>query len=264
MAKITATIQIPSSSTGKSEAVVIIKAAPQVGQKHGETVCCAVIDLYGNWLRLYPVAFRSLEVAQKFKRWDRIKFSWRMPRDDSRIESRRVNHQSLQIVGQIRKSERQKFLAPLIKTSLQKERDAGRSLALLKAEILEFIWEKKTASELSLERKKFREAISQADMFHTKPLLQYKPAPYRFKYRYETEDGFREGTCQDWEIEATFFNWRKQMSETDALQRMTDMFGTDYPAKGMLLAMGTHSLHPETWLINGIIRLDHIEQPSLF
>lgn len=254
----------PLPSTGKSEAIVIIKAAPQVGQKHGETVCCAAIDLYGNWLRLYPVAFRSLEVAKKFKRWDRIKFTWRRPRDDSRIESRRVDHQSLRIVGQLRKSERQKFLAPLITTSLHKERAAGRSLALLKAEIQEFFWEKKEASELALEKKKFREALSQADMFHTRPLLPYEPAPYRFKYRYETTDGLREGTCQDWETEVTFFNWRKHMSETDVLKRMARTFGIDYPAKGMLLAMGTHSLHPDTWLINGVIRLDHIEQPSLF
>jgi hypothetical protein len=31
----------------------------------------------------------------------------------------------------------------------------------------------------------------------------------------------------------------------------------------MLLAMGTHSLYPDTWLINGVIRLDEIGQLSL-
>jgi hypothetical protein len=46
-------------TSGSAEAVVIVKAAPQVGRRHGETVCCAGIDVYGNWLRLYPVSFRT-------------------------------------------------------------------------------------------------------------------------------------------------------------------------------------------------------------
>ena len=82
-------------------------------------------------------------------------------------------------------------------------------------------------------------------------MIPYKPCPYRFKYRYRTDDGVREGTCQDWEIEATFFKWAKR-------------YGEEYPTKGMLLAMGTHSLHPNTWLINGVVRLDDIQQLSLF
>jgi hypothetical protein len=31
----------------------------------------------------------------------------------------------------------------------------------------------------------------------------------------------------------------------------------------MLLAMGTHPQYPDTWLINGVIRLDAIEQLTL-
>jgi hypothetical protein len=45
---------------------------------------------------------------------------------------------------------------------------------------------------------------------------------------------------------------------------MQIVFGEEYPAKGMLLAMGTHSQYPDTWLINGVIRLDDVKQLSLF
>jgi hypothetical protein len=38
----------------------------------------------------------------------------------------------------------------------------------------------------------------------------------------------------------------------------------EYPANGMLLAMGTHSLHQDTWLINGVVRQDDISQGTLF
>ena len=72
---------IGNSRSGETEAIVIIKAAPQAGQRHGETVCCAGIDLRGNWLRLYPVSFRTLDEGQKFGRWERIRFKWKLPRN---------------------------------------------------------------------------------------------------------------------------------------------------------------------------------------
>ena len=44
---------------------------------------------------------------------------------------------------------------------------------------------------------------------------------------------------------------------------MQRVFGEEYPKKGMVLAMGTHSLYPDVWLINGIVRLDEVTQMSL-
>lgn len=254
---------VPTRS-GETDAIVIIKAAPQVGQKHGETICCAGIDLQGNWLRLYPISFRTLDEAQKFGRWDRIQFRWRLPKDDPRVESRRVDQDTLHIVGQMKKSERGRFLASSLVTSLDKEREAGRSLALLKAKILEFKVDKKDDADLESDAQKFEALRAQPDLFNTKPIIPYEPCPYRFKYRYQTDDGVREGTCQDWEIEATFFKWAKLNGEKRALADVRRVFGEEYPSKGMLLAMGTHSLYPNTWLINGVVRQDEIQQLSLF
>jgi len=252
-----------SPKSGETEAIVIVKAAPQLGQKHGETVCCAGIDLQGNWLRLYPVAFRTLDEGQKFGRWDRIRFRWRLPNDDPRPESRRVDQASICIVGELRRSERERFLAARIVTGLKRERDAERSLALLKARIIRFSHEQKTDEELAQERTRFADLHAQSDLFNTKPLIPYLPCPFRFQYRYEIDDGVRNGTCQDWEIEATFYKWRRAYGEQRALAEMQRVFGEEYPAKGMLMAMGTHSLYPDTWLINGIIRLDEVEQLAL-
>ena len=62
-------------TSGSTEAIVMVKAAPQVGRRHGDNGLLRGIDLYGNWLRLYPVSFRTLEQSKKFARWDRIKFN---------------------------------------------------------------------------------------------------------------------------------------------------------------------------------------------
>jgi hypothetical protein len=191
------------------------------------------------------------------------RFRWRTPTDDSRRESRRIDQDTLAIIGELKPSERERFLASLIVTSLDKERREGRSLALLRAEITGFQVERKLDDEIASQKAKFDALHSQPDLFNTKPLIPYSPAPYKFKYGYRTEDGSRQGTCQDWEIEATFFKWSKDYGESKALEFMQTRFGEEYPRKGMLLAMGTHSQYPDTWLINGIIRLDQVQQFSL-
>jgi len=255
-------MQQTQPTSGSCDAVVIIKAAPHVGERHGETVCCAAIDLYGNWLRLYPISFRSLEKGQKFSRWDRIRFKWRKPSDDRRLESRRVEQQSIEIVGSLKQADRSKFLANSIVTSLERERTEGRSLALLMPKVKRFWFNRKANEDLEVELQQFATARAQADLF-VESILPYKPCPYKFRYQYETDDGERKGTCQDWEIEATFYKWAKLYGEEDALKRVSAVFGEEMPKKGVLFAMGTHSRWPDKWLINGIIRLDDIEQKSL-
>ena len=256
-------LSLENTRSGEAEAVVIIKAAPQVSERHGETVCCAGIDLHGGWLRLYPVSFRLLEDGQKFGRWDRIRFRWRRPKDDPRIESRRVDQDTIEIIGELKQSERERFLARSIVTSLESERAAGRSLALLKAEILDFKVENKPKERIAKEKERLQSLLAQSDLFNTKSVIPLNPCPYQFKYRYETDDGQREGTCQDWEIEATYFHWSRRYGDEQAITRMRKVFGEEHPIKGMLLAMGTHSQYPNTWLINGVIRLDEVKQLSL-
>lgn len=226
-------------------------------------MCCAGIDLYGRWLRLYPVSFRFLDAHQKFGRWDRVRFKWRRPKDDPRPESYRVDQQSIELIGELKPTERTRFLANSIVTSLARERQSGRSLALLKPEIIEFLVEKKSQEDLEQEARRFEALRAQPDFF-SKKVTPYRPCPYRYKYRYRTDDGERLGTCQDWELEATFFHWSQRYGEAKALTDMQRVFGEEYPKKGMLLAMGTHSLYPDVWLINGVIRLNEIQQPSLF
>jgi hypothetical protein len=135
-------------------------------------------------------------------------------------------------------------------------------LVLLDCEILEFFYQPKSADEIARERAKFSGAVAQQDFF-ARPIRPYAPAEYSFKYRYRSEDGIRTGTCQDWEMDTTYFNWRRRYSETDALAQMHRIFGIEYPKKGMALAMGTHSQYPDTWLINGVIRINRTPQLSL-
>jgi len=254
----------PSSlEFNEKEVVVIVKAAPRVGDKHGETVCCAGIDRQQKWVRLFPVSFRMLDAPQQFGRWDLVKFRSRKPKDDNRVESVRVEQNTLEIIGNLKKPERGRFLAGSIVSSLEKERSKDRSLALLKVEVQDFLIERKQQDKIEMERAQFKKLREQGDMFQ-KSVIPYKPCPFVFKYKYTCEDGHREGSCQDWEIEATFFRWANMYGEKEALIHMKERFGTEYPQQGMLLAMGTHSRFPDRWLINGVVRLDEVRQGELF
>lgn len=253
-----------TDKAGETEAIVLIKAAPVIGIKHGETVCCAGVDLYGNWLRMYPVSFRVLDDGKKFKRWDRVKFKWRRPTEDQRIESRHVDSQSLEIVGKMPSRERAPFLDKLIVTSLNEQREKDLSLALLKPDIHSFVIEEKPQGKLEAEQARIDQFHKQEDMFIPRPAVPQRACPYSFKYLYTTADGDREGTCQDWETEATFFNWRRRYGEHDALKRMRQQFGEVLPGRGLYFAMGTHSRWPDTWLVNGLIQIGQTPQASLF
>lgn len=248
------------------EAFILVKAAPRRSDTFGETVCCAGLDRQGHWIRLYPVSFRHLEDAQRFGRWDHIRYRWSKPKasKDSRTESRRVDPNSIEIVGRLRQSDRNPLVSRCAVTSLDRELEAGRSLALLKAEILDF-WYVRRSDEEVVEREKVLNRLkAQQDLFMPKALLPVRICPFEFKYRYRDDDGVHEGTCQDWETEQTFFARRQdQGSEAAALDWMLKTFGQDYPSKGMALAMGTHRYRLTQWLINGVIRLDDDPQFSL-
>lgn len=241
--------------------VILVKAAPRVGETHGELVCCAGIDDQGNWIRLYPVAFRSLAPEQRFRRWDIVQYKWSLPKGDSRTESRRVSHGTLEIVGHIRRrEERQRLIASAVVTGLSVEEKAGKSLALLRPREARFHWEKKSQADFDEEKAKFEEWHKQETQglfgMLDKSLVPYEPADYSFKYSYTTDDGRRTGTCQDWEVEAAYLKWKREYGEAKALEFMQSRFGEEYVESGFVLAMGTHKAYGN-WLINGVIKLDH-------
>lgn len=246
------------------DVVVLIKAAPQVSKRHGETVCCAGITPYGEWRRLYPVSFRHLPEDRKFRRWDRLNYRWEYPKDDKRKESRRIDAESLTISGKLKREDHWAFLEKAIVDSTTKEAEKNHSLALLAVEVEEFFYEKLSEEKYTEKSQKFESLNRLGDLFGGETIANYRPCPYEFKYKYRCGDGLRTGTCQDWEIEATYHRFSREYGEKNALNMMAERFGDTYPKEGMVLAMGTHSRFPDVWLINGVIKLKPHAQQNLF
>lgn len=245
------------------KAAVIIKAAPDIGQKHGETVCVAGLDYDGFWHRLYPVPFRDLKPEQRFSRWDVIEFRWRSAPDDKRAESKRIDPQSIVKVGKVPMSERHGFARRAIVDSLDEQLKQNKSFALIRPENPKFSVVPYKKEELERERAQREEIHRQTDMF-SDPSISKEPPPYRFKYKFEFDGKSRNYNCIDWETEATFFKWKESLGEERAIKDMEAKFGDEWPKKGMVFAMGTHrNPNWENWLLSGILRVDQEDQLSL-
>src|ERR1700693_3782393 len=103
-----------SATQQNSRAVVLVKALPQPSKTYGETVCCAGVTADGQWKRLFPVRFRHLKGDSSFSRWDWIKFSYRDPTSDKRVESCHVFEDRIVVDGKLPLAERTRLLTPLI------------------------------------------------------------------------------------------------------------------------------------------------------
>ncbi|MDS4011715.1 MAG: hypothetical protein RKK15_09970 [Defluviicoccus sp.] len=245
----------------RERVLVLVKALPHAGERHGETVCCAGVTESGEWRRQFPIHFRTLE--QKFRRWQWIDYEWLKPKDDHRPESRRVQEHTIVGRSEMPERERAGFLAPLILPSTEAAAAKGQTLALIRPRNVRFGYKKKKPQEIATERQAYASAARQGSFF-VKTLTALEPCPYEFRFEYESEDGKpHSNVCDDWETGAMFYKFRERYGEAQALRLMDRTFNHDYPTKGMALALGTHSRYPGTWLLVGVIRLDMISQMTL-
>jgi len=249
------------SVTPKSSRVVIlVKAMPNPSKKHGETVCCAGVTAEGKWKRLCPIRFRQLQ-DDKFRRWDWVRFEYRTPSGDTRIESCHVWEDRLSVEGQLPRKERVSVLDPLVLPSTEEAARRGMSLTLIRPANPEFRYRRKSASDLDEEREGYRFAARQMSMLDEE-LDVLEPIPYEFEFAYEDEAGKHKMQCGDWETSAAFWNISRDYGEKGALDHLLTTYNEDYRSKGMVFAMGTLRKRPKQWILLGVIRLDESQQAS--
>jgi len=257
-------ITTPSPKRGHERVLILVKALPHVGQRHGETVCCAGVTIDGEWRRQYPVHFRRLK--HQFKRWQWIEYDWIAPGlDDRRRESRRVQEDTIQVGDLMPPKARASFLEPILTSSTAEAAALGMSLTLIRPTSIRFHWKAKTQEQIAEERRAFEDAARQKSFLDPDAdLMALNPCPYAFHFDWTDAVGkTHKATCDDWETAATFYRRQQAMSTRDALESMEKTFGEEYPRKGLAFAMGTHSRRPEQWLLVGVLRIDQTTQLTL-
>lgn len=248
--------------------MILAKAFPLPGALHGETVCCAGVTREGEWRRQYPVPFRRLK--DSFERWQWIEYKYKLPdpSKDKRPESRRVQEDTIIPKGKIKKNERARFLEKIIVPSTRCASELGLSLALVRPHNVKIKIQEKEKTELEEETERYRNVGRQRSFFDDndgRELRAIKPCPYKFIFSWTDQEGkSHRNVSEDWEIPATFHNLSPTYGVEATLEKIRFTYEEEYPQKGFVFAMGTHSSYPDTWLLIGIIRLDETEQSSLF
>lgn len=180
--------------------LIVTKTYPSISQKYRETVCTAGVllddlDRPLGWVRLYPIPYRLLENDRKFKRWSIIQASIERNTKDSRLESYRIDIDSIVVEREVDTSDSWRYRKELIlRPSLQFPsteaiKSQGRSLGLIKPLEITKCYYELDAEDWTPAQKR---VLNQESLFE-KP-LDLEKIPYRFGYEFIDADHKKHST----------------------------------------------------------------------
>lgn len=192
---------MPASETPQIERakiLITVKTYPQASTKYEETVCTAGLRDGRNWIRIYPVPFRSLETKYKFKKYQWIEADITRDLRDPRPESYKLAGEikTLNVLDTKHEwEERKNFVLSKIYYNIDtliyeaRNKSCATSLATFKPKkIVDF--------KIKYQRPKRQPGKKEQ---HLQCKIEY--VPYNFYYTLIDESG-RRSTMQirDWEI----------------------------------------------------------------
>jgi hypothetical protein len=247
--------------------LVLVKTYPTPSTKYGETVCCAGLDARtGQWVRIYPVNFRSLVEYKRFAKWQFIEAQWGPPHDDSRPESVRIHQETIApgpfLPAGPRWSVRRQWLDPIVQPSIEALWDSHRlhktSLGVIKPAVIEkFIirsaegWDAESKQELS------QLSLSWMDSAAPRGDLEIIPYDFLYRFRCHGEDcRGHEMEVFDWEIAEAYRSWRSKYGQTGWRPAMEKKFFEELPSRDLHFVLGTHHRW-RSWMIVGLLYPPH-------
>lgn len=265
--------------------LITVKTYPTMSAKYDELVCTAGIDEHGDWFRIYPMPFRSLDYERQYKKYAWLELSLERNRNDPRPESYRPTNLGAARIKEEMVSDRgawitrRKFVLKHVYYNLEslileaKKKSIQTSLATFKPKrILDFVaepvdreWDPKKVTEIEERRK-------QLSLFEDEnPLRVVRKLPYKFSYRFEDDTG-REAKLmiEDWETGQLFWNCLARTgSEASACDDVRRKYFDDFArTKDLYLFLGTtkafHWKSPNPFIIVGTFHPAYQVQSELF
>jgi hypothetical protein len=272
----------------RAKVLVIVKAYPNPSKTYEETVCTAGLLNGEKWVRIYPVPFRFLEDSRKFPKfgWIELDLERRIEKD-FRPESHRPLRgiqEAIKVIDSIPADaggwrERRRFLLQNVYSSMSEliasaYANPPISIGMLRPkEILEVVVEPDdrewpTESPDNLGPGLFKEEEGGA----ARGRLPVKKIPFRFAYRFVTEDGKeRNLMIEDWEIGALYWNCLQDAAgdERLAAEKVRQKCWWMAKERDLYLILGTtfkwHAQHaPNPFVIIGLFYPPRLDQHWLF
>jgi hypothetical protein len=248
----------------------LVKAYPNLSRRYGEVSCVAGIDMENQtgspWIRAYPIPFRSLDRDDQFAKYQPIRVNASTPRGDLRPESRRVDIESIETVGERIDTEhgwekRRPYVEPLIDGSMcdlmKAEARDRTSLGIIRPRKVTGL--KIEPVEPRPEKGKDAEAWAAQGQLGETPERQLErqaleQIPYRFKYHYTCHDeacGGHRQSVVDWEIFELYRSVRHQSDWQEAIRKkwIAEMCGL---GKETAFIVGNQHQYRQGFLVLGV------------
>jgi hypothetical protein len=249
--------------TDRISLLVTVKAYPALSTAYGETVCVAGIRIdtpKPEWVRLYPIAYRDLPFAARFKKYQVVSLEASKHSSDARPETYRPNTDSL-VLGEVLDTKngwakRRPFVEPLLVESMcdvaARQRLDGTSLAAFRpAEVLELEVdddeEEWTSSQAGV-------AAQPSLFFPTKQGLEKIPHRFRYHYRCGPACSGHHQSIIDWELAQAYRRLRDQDGEAGALKKIRQKFLGEMcdQRKDTIFFVGNHHRYPDSFMVLGV------------
>jgi len=245
----------------KKRILITVKAPPNPSKKYQETNCCAGVDLdSGQLIRLYPIPFRLLDDSKKFPKYTIIRVSCQKPLRDKRVESYKVDQESIEILGRLdtknKWAKRKQIVLPTISPSfcqIFQDIKLNKSLVVFKPCNVQF-----SAKKVSLRDQEKQEAPYRQYWLFDKQLKPIKQIPFAFYYNFKC---YNLPSCpghtlsiHDWEITQSYRAWRyKYPSQTVLLQKIEQKWmEICSPKKDVYFYVGNMWQRPKQFMVLGV------------
>lgn len=250
--------------------LITVKAAPQPSAAYGDTVCVAGIRMRPGgpeWVRLYPIPFRSMEEYLRFRKYDLITVQVKPSGKDPRSESYIPDRSTITTVGHLDGwKARHPYLSPLSSQwtmcgilGAQREARPYPSLAVIKPRKVSDLKVVLHPGWTAEQAEKLRVNLGQEDLFGSAPKVQLLEAPrFEAKYSYYCEDSSCRGHNQgllDWELVA-LERRLKQLDDVAAIGELRKRFFKEMcaPDRGPMFFVGNQLKHPLAFSVLGVYR----------
>lgn len=260
---------------GMTKVLILVMTYPNPSISHMETICTAGMTEDGEWVRLYPIEYRYLNLDKKFRKyqWIDVELGPAGNSNDQRKESRKPNLDTMCMLGEPippakNWSYRKEFVSKLQTHTINELRtlydEKKLSLGLVKPSKIIDLKIEPTDSHW---RPEHEQMLRQFRLFGPQP-KPLKKIPYKFSYIFECNDDIapHRGMIEDWELGVLYMNERYRLgSDEKAAESVKKKYFNDIcgPDKDTYFFMGT-TFPWNSWVVLGVFYPKKDRQIPLF
>ena len=245
----------------RATVLITVKASPEIGRTHGETVCVAGIRLDGDdyrWIRLFPVQWQWFWQGEHPK-YQVIELEIDKHDKDQRPESYRPRLDTTAVLDQLPAGKRRAEVLNRLPQYRMCDLVAAKGWArpslglVVPREITGFTREDHTGD--TAHAAKMNRAAQGSLLAQGAPKLEFSPFTFKLAYRCQSAScRGHEQSIVDWEISEAWRNWRRSYP-TDYLDRIEEKWlSLVDPARLPALYVGNQHQAPQGFLVLGIAR----------